>query len=95
MKENHGQPLKVYALKTVTYGLASSTFLATMTLQQLAEDGRVRYPLAAAAMKKSFYIDDMLAGADTVAVNSCVVERGRLRRLQGVFEFSGVIANST
>ncbi|XP_065076229.1 uncharacterized protein LOC135699811 [Ochlerotatus camptorhynchus] len=63
---NRDKPLKVYTLKTVTYGLASSPFLATMALRQLANEEEERFPLAAAAVKKSFYIDDMLAGANTL-----------------------------
>ncbi|XP_062703775.1 uncharacterized protein LOC109410486 [Aedes albopictus] len=64
-RSNHDEPLKVYALKTVTYGLASSPFLATMALRQLAEEEEHRYPLAAKTVKKSCYIDDMLSGANS------------------------------
>lgn len=60
------QPLQVYELLTVTYGMTSSPFLATMALLQLADDGSERFPLAAAALEKSFYMDDALCGANTI-----------------------------
>lgn len=59
-------PLQSYELLTVTYGLAPSSFLATRTLQQLAEDEGHAFPLAALAVKKSFYVDDFIGGANTV-----------------------------
>ncbi|XP_058810927.1 uncharacterized protein LOC131675801 [Topomyia yanbarensis] len=65
-RENRNEPLKTYDLQTVTYGLASSPFLATMSLYQLTEDEGMQYPLAAGAIKKSFYMDDALVGANTL-----------------------------
>ncbi|XP_062538696.1 uncharacterized protein LOC134206972 [Armigeres subalbatus] len=63
---SNDQPLQTYVLRTVTYGLASSPFLATMTLRQLAIDEGQQFPLAAIAVEKSFYIDDVLTGAHTL-----------------------------
>lgn len=40
------EPLKEYRLNTVTYGLASSPYLACRTMRQLAEDEGDTYPLA-------------------------------------------------
>ncbi|XP_058445830.1 uncharacterized protein LOC131426993 [Malaya genurostris] len=65
-REDRSQPIRVYDLRTVTYGLASSPFLATMALLQLAEDEKERYPLGAGAVRKSFYIDDVLTGASSL-----------------------------
>ncbi|XP_055622473.1 uncharacterized protein LOC129766046 [Toxorhynchites rutilus septentrionalis] len=59
-------PLLTYELQTVTYGLVPSSFLATRTLQQLAEDDGDVYPLGAAALRKSFYVDDYIGGADSI-----------------------------
>ncbi|XP_062541010.1 uncharacterized protein LOC134209042 [Armigeres subalbatus] len=44
-------PITKYVLTTVTYGLSPSSFLATRTLHQLAEDEGSSYPLAADALK--------------------------------------------
>lgn len=68
-RENRNEPLKTYDLNTVTYGLASSPFLATMSLYQLTEDEGYRYPLALKAVKKSCYdvLDDVLVGANSIS----------------------------
>ncbi|XP_058456427.1 uncharacterized protein LOC131433839 [Malaya genurostris] len=65
-RETQNEPLKTYDLQTVTYGIASSPFLATMSLRQLTEDEGVQYPLASKAIQKSCYMDDALFGADTL-----------------------------
>lgn len=64
-RTTRSSPLKVFQLQTVTYGLASSPFLATMSLCQLAEDGREKFPSGAAVIKRSCYIDDALSGGHT------------------------------
>jgi hypothetical protein len=58
--------LQSYELLTITYGLAPSSYLATRTLLQLAEDEGNAFPLAASAVKKSFYVDDYIGGAHSV-----------------------------
>ncbi|XP_058828191.1 uncharacterized protein LOC131688061 [Topomyia yanbarensis] len=60
------EPIQTYELLTVTYGLASSSFLATRTLQQLADDEGRSYPLGGPALRKGFYVDDFIAGAQSV-----------------------------
>ncbi|XP_062535421.1 uncharacterized protein LOC134204658 [Armigeres subalbatus] len=59
------EPIATYELLTVTYGLAPSSFLATRTLQQLAADEGDAYPLGGPALKKGFYIDDYIGGANS------------------------------
>ncbi|XP_055542672.1 uncharacterized protein LOC129728269 [Wyeomyia smithii] len=63
---NESDPIQTYALLTVTYGLAPSSFLATRTLQQLADDEGTAYPLADPILRKNFYVDDCLGGAQSV-----------------------------
>lgn len=58
--------IKSFSLETVTYGTASAPFLATRALQQLAEDEKSKYPLAARITKRDFYVDDLLSGADSI-----------------------------
>ncbi|XP_065081373.1 uncharacterized protein LOC135703945 [Ochlerotatus camptorhynchus] len=60
------EPLRTYKLSTVTYGTSSAPYLATRCLNKCAEDGAERYPVASVVVKKSFYVDDMLAGSHTV-----------------------------
>ncbi|XP_055522717.1 uncharacterized protein LOC129716899 [Wyeomyia smithii] len=57
-------PLATYELCTVTYGTASAPFLATRTLQYLAQVEGHAYPAAADAVNNDFYVDDLLTGAD-------------------------------
>ncbi|XP_065094714.1 uncharacterized protein LOC135715326 [Ochlerotatus camptorhynchus] len=59
-------PVQVYELLTVTYGLGPSSYLATRTLQQLAEDEGAAYPNGGPALKKNFYVDDFIGGAQSV-----------------------------
>ncbi|XP_065091192.1 uncharacterized protein LOC135712154 [Ochlerotatus camptorhynchus] len=59
-------PIATYELQTVTYGFASSPFLATRTILQITQDAAEMYPAAAAVAQKDFYVDDFLSGADDV-----------------------------
>ncbi|XP_062557684.1 uncharacterized protein LOC134222535 [Armigeres subalbatus] len=58
--------VNVYELCTVTYGTKSAPFLATRTLHQLAQDEEHRFPLAAKAIHKDTYVDDVLSGVNSV-----------------------------
>lgn len=56
--------LKIYRLKTVTYGTASAPFLATRVLKQLAIEEK-DFPVASKVASKDFYMDDLMTGTDT------------------------------
>uniref|UniRef100_A0AAG5DRE2 Peptidase aspartic putative domain-containing protein n=1 Tax=Anopheles atroparvus TaxID=41427 RepID=A0AAG5DRE2_ANOAO len=58
--------VETYELNTVTYGLSPSSFLATRTLLQLAEDEGSSFPHAAQALAQNFCVDDFIGGADSV-----------------------------
>ena len=60
------EPLRHYALRTVTYGTASASFLATRCLLQIARDHQTSFPQAALAITNDFYVDDLLTGSDTI-----------------------------
>ena len=53
-------------MKRLTFGIASSPFLATRVLHQMADGYQDKYPEAATMVKKSFYVDDCLTGANTL-----------------------------
>ncbi|GFY24410.1 DUF1758 domain-containing protein [Trichonephila clavipes] len=59
------EPLGIFKLNTVTYGTSCAPFLAIRTLKQLCEDEKHRFPQAAKLAKDHFYVDDLLAGADS------------------------------
>lgn len=60
------EPLKAYELNTVTYGCAAAPYLAVRCILQLAEDNKLLYPKESKIITNSFYIDDLLTGADSV-----------------------------
>nr|XP_044249228.1 uncharacterized protein LOC108054643 [Drosophila takahashii] len=65
-RENPTDPMKVYQLNTVTYGLSSAPFLAIRSLQYLASESRSEFPAGASVLCNDLYVDDLLTGADTV-----------------------------
>ena len=50
----------------VTFGVSASPYLAVRTLQQAAADHEKDHPTASQHILRSFYVDDLLAGAETV-----------------------------
>ncbi|KAF8768404.1 hypothetical protein HNY73_021227 [Argiope bruennichi] len=58
-------PLISYKLQTATYGISCAPFLALRTLQQLYLEEEQTFPIATRYAKNHFYVDDLLAGADT------------------------------
>ena len=59
------QPIRDYCMERVTFGVAASPYLAVRTLQQAAEDHGAHFPVASWHILNSFYVDDLLGGADT------------------------------
>ena len=55
-----------YNLQTVTYGLVSSSFLATRCLVEISNQNCVSYPEACKSIKCDFYVDDLLTGCDDI-----------------------------
>ena len=55
-----------YRMTRVTFGVSASSFAANMAVKQNALDFALEYPQAAAAVEKSFYVDDGLTGANSV-----------------------------
>ncbi|XP_063918637.1 uncharacterized protein LOC135134000 [Zophobas morio] len=60
------EPIQVFRLKTVTYGLNCAPFLAMRCLRELAYEASADYPQAAKTILNSFYMDDLLVGVDNV-----------------------------
>ncbi|XP_071057047.1 uncharacterized protein [Onthophagus taurus] len=56
----------VYKLCTVTYGTAPATFLTTRCLTDLANSNLNKHSLAARAIIKDMYVDDLITGCDTL-----------------------------
>ncbi|XP_024868045.1 uncharacterized protein LOC112452177 [Temnothorax curvispinosus] len=70
-----------YRTNTVTYGMASSPFLAIRSIKQLAKDEQVRYPEGAETLEEDCYVDDVVTGASTL--RGAIVLQTQLRALCG------------
>ena len=58
--------LKDYRMRRATFGVSASYFAANMAVKRNAIELADKYPLAAAAVHKSFYVDYGLTGADDI-----------------------------
>lgn len=56
---------KTYKLNTFTYGMNSSSFLATRCLKQLELEEKVR-TVGSRVVEQDFYMDDLITGANTM-----------------------------
>ncbi|GFU87677.1 uncharacterized protein TNCV_2935991 [Trichonephila clavipes] len=71
-RNNSNENIRTYKLKTVTYGLASASFLATRCIKQIALDNKDN-PNLSRTLQKDIYMDDLLSGTDTpnIAIFIC------------------------
>ncbi|KAF8789929.1 hypothetical protein HNY73_005025 [Argiope bruennichi] len=79
-------PLISYELRTVTYGTSCAPFLALRTLQQLYIEEEQTFPIAIRYAKNHFYVDDLLAGADTEEEAKAII--AEIQNLMKSGEFS-------
>lgn len=62
-RESPKQPLKEYFLVVVTFGLASSPYLAVRSMLEGAASMECSYPEAVHSIRNDFYMDDFTTGA--------------------------------
>ena len=60
------QTLQDYRMTRAIFGVSASCFAANMAVKRNAVELADKYPLAADAVHKSFYVDDGLTGADDI-----------------------------
>ncbi|XP_069965510.1 uncharacterized protein [Bactrocera oleae] len=60
------EDIRTYQLNTVTCGMAAAPYLALRSLFYLAEQHSEQFTIGAKIVKSSFYVDDLLCGADTL-----------------------------
>ncbi len=82
-----------FTLSTVTYGVSSAPFLAIRCLFQLAHELGDEFPVAADVIRHSFYVDDVLTGANSVAEAAELVTQLQALLRRGRFELSKWAAN--
>ncbi|GFW71961.1 uncharacterized protein TNCV_4788501 [Trichonephila clavipes] len=63
-RNNSNENIRTYKLKTVIYGLASASFLATRCIKQIALDNKDN-PNLSRTLQEEIYMDDLLSGSDT------------------------------
>ena len=86
--------IRDYRMKRVTFGVASSPFLAVQALHQTASNFGHEHTLAAHHVKQSFYIDDRLAGTDTPDATLNLQQQLRSLLLKGGFDLRKWRSNS-
>ena len=62
------EPVQIYKLHTITYGVGSSPFLANRTMKQLTENEKEKFPLGFSVLKEEIYMDDVLCGSHCLKV---------------------------
>lgn len=65
-RERPADPMKIYRMKRVTFGVSSAQYLAVKAVQQLAQDEKDDFPLASATAMQDFYVDDLFTGTNTI-----------------------------
>ncbi|XP_011859045.1 PREDICTED: uncharacterized protein LOC105556561 [Vollenhovia emeryi] len=63
---SESKPITDYRLKTVTFGIAPSPYLAIRCLLRLAEEGKDTHPMASNALTSSLYVDDIVTSVQSV-----------------------------
>lgn len=66
--------IRTLQFNTLTFGVASSSFLAIHTIQKLADDEHQAYPRATKILKTHLYVDDLLTGAESIN-EACVIRK--------------------
>lgn len=82
-----------YELTTVTYGTSSASFLVTRCLNHLADRNSSTYPIGSACVKRDFYVDDLLTGANTLQEARIVRDEVTQLLKLGSFELSKWASN--
>ncbi|XP_063931166.1 uncharacterized protein LOC135143218 [Zophobas morio] len=65
-RNDSGEDIKVYQLNTVTYGFASSSYLATRCVHELANLEMQNFPEAATIILRDMYVDDLIYGSSNI-----------------------------
>uniref|UniRef100_A0A6P7HBC9 Uncharacterized protein LOC114348656 n=1 Tax=Diabrotica virgifera virgifera TaxID=50390 RepID=A0A6P7HBC9_DIAVI len=64
-RNDPSQEIIIYQLNTVTYGLASSSYLATRCLKEISIHSLATFPEESRKLNLDTYVDDVVTGAST------------------------------
>ncbi|UYV60400.1 hypothetical protein LAZ67_1001040 [Cordylochernes scorpioides] len=93
-RDSPSDAIQEYKLTTITYGTACAPYLAIRTLHQLADDEAMNYPVASEIVKRDFYVDDLLTGADTVEEAQVLIRQIIALLAEGGFPIRKWVSNS-
>ncbi|UYV74002.1 hypothetical protein LAZ67_11001790 [Cordylochernes scorpioides] len=93
-RDSPSEAIQEYKLTTITYGTACAPYLAIRTLHQLADDEAMNYPVASEIVKRDFYVDDLLTGADTVEEAQVLIRQIIALLAEGGFPIRKWVSNS-
>ncbi|XP_046803815.1 uncharacterized protein LOC111689370 [Lucilia cuprina] len=79
----------------LTYGTTPAPYLLIRTLLTLSEDEREHFPLASEALKTSFYLDDCMAGSNTIEDAAKLAEQLNELLTAGGFQLRKLAANNS
>ena len=85
------QPISDFRMTHVMFGVSSSPHLAVRTLQQTATDNQSDHPSASYHVLDSFYVDNLLAGAD-IDEDALALFRSCCRREGSIYVYGVVVA---
>lgn len=92
-RNNPSLPLETYALKTVTYGMSCSPYLAIRTLQQLVKEEGHHFPRAAKLLQSQIYMDDCLGSASSAEEATNLMDELTQLLLKGGFSLRKWVSN--
>ncbi|UYV69727.1 hypothetical protein LAZ67_7000491 [Cordylochernes scorpioides] len=93
-RDSPSDAIQEYKLTTITYGTACAPYLAIRALHQLADDEAMNYPVASEIVKRDFYVDDLLTGADTVEEAQVLIRQIIALLAEGGFPIRKWVSNS-
>lgn len=92
-RSSPNEQVKEYELCTITYGMNAAPYLAIRCLHQLDLENGPEFPLATNLLRTSTYVDDIIAGADSVE-NVVLLQQQVIQLLQkGCFELKKWASN--
>lgn len=65
-RQSPDEDIQDFELHTVTFDVNCAPYLALRTLLKVADDEESRFPLGAKILRESMYVDDALAGTQTL-----------------------------
>ena len=90
---NDSDPIKVYRMITVPFGLVCSPYIAQRTIKRLIDDEGIKFPMASKILAENIYVDDVYVGKNDIT--EILQARNELRELLslGGFNLKKWVAN--